>query len=267
MRRHILLLIPLALSSRLAAQEVPPYVPLNPALASRSALYAQPFIPRDAAWRVRIVTDYSNAVEVSTAPDGRDYVFDAELLQSDLWVTRDLSPTTFVLGNVALRSGHAGFLDGFLNWYHDLIGLRVPARNQRTENRFDWEFELRDSTVRAPAAFIGDLRLGAGVRAGDRIQMIATVTLPTATTDADGWSRETVGSALAAVARVIARDRVALDVSATVGWTPTRGRLADYQRTMFVGGMASGWWRFAGQQAVFATVWMQSPNWKRTGFG
>jgi hypothetical protein len=26
-------------------------------------------------------------------------------------------------------------------------------------------------------------------------------------------------------------------------------------------------WRFAGQQALFGTLWMQSANWKNTGWG
>lgn len=253
--------------SPLMAQDIPPYVPVNPVLQSRSALYAQPHVGRVEGWKVRTVTDYTNAVETTKSPDGRDYVLDAELLQLDLWLTRDVSPTVFVIGSVALRNGQAGYLDGFLNWYHDIIGLRVPARNQRTENRFTWEFELDGETiVRERAAFIGDARLGAGVRLGERIQAIATVVLPTATTGEDGWSRKTVGTSLAVSARAVETARLALDLGASVGYTPTYGDLARYQRSVFGGGMVAGRWRFAGRQAVFATLWGQTPNWGDTGF-
>ncbi len=253
--------------SPLIAQDIPAYVPVNPVLQSRSALYAQPHVGTAEGWKFRTVADYANAVETTKSGDGRDYVLDAELLQVDLWLTRDVSPKVFVLGNVALRSGHAGYLDGFLNWYHDVIGLRVPARNRRTENRFTWEFELGGETVvRDRSAFVGDARLGAGVRLGDRVQAIATVTLPTATTGSDGWSRKTVGTSLAISARAVRSTRVALDLGASLGYTPTHGDLARYQQSVFGGGMVAGRWRFAGRQAVFATLWGQTPNWRDTGF-
>lgn len=255
------------LVSPLCAQDIPPYVPVNPILQSRSALYAQPHVAAGAGWQVRTVADYTNAVETTRSPDGREYILDAELLQVDLWLTRDVSPTVFVIGNVALRSGHAGHLDGFLNWYHDVIGLRVPARNRRTENRFTWDFELDGETVvRDRAAFLGDARVGAGVRLGNRVQAVATVTLPTATTGSDGWSRKTVGTSLAVTSRAVQSARIALDVGASVGYTPTHGRLAGYQRSVFGGGVMAGRWRFAGRQAVFATLWGQTPSWRDTGF-
>jgi hypothetical protein len=58
---------------------------------------------------------------------------------------------------------------------------------------------------------------------------------------------------------------VNLDVSTSVGWTPAEGDVSEFQRTVFVAGMISGRWRFAGRQQVFATFWSQSPNWSETG--
>lgn len=265
MLRYICLL---AIAAPLAGQDVPPYVPVNPALASRSALYAQPFVSPSGGWHHRIVIDYSNAVEAVIARDARTYAFDAETMQVDFWLARDVSRSAFVFGNVALRGGYDGFLDGFLNWYHDVIGLRVPARNRRAPNQFAWEFELGgDSIVREqPGTFIGDLRLGGGVRLSERAQAVATVTLPTATTSAAGWSRGTVGATLAMTARALQSSRLLLDVGISGGWTPTHGDLEAYQRTTFIGGLVAGRWRFAGKQAVFSTIWVQSPNWKNTGF-
>jgi hypothetical protein len=251
-----------------SAQDIPPYVPANPILESRSALYAQPFIPASPGVRWRFVADYYNAVEVSQSPRlVRQYIFDAEVLQGDLWATRDVSRRVFVLADVPIRGGYNGFLDGFLIWYHNLLGLSVPARDQLPRNVFQWSFVLPDSTIDRPkpGTFIGDLRTGVGIRFG-RAQLVASVTLPTATISEDGWTRHVVGTSIALTGELLRTSRVVLDASASAGYTPTQGALAKYQHSTFASGLVSGRWRFAGQQAVFSTVWIQSSNWKNTGF-
>ena len=250
----------------LGAQDLPPYVPVNPVLAARSPLYAQPIIPRGGGWQVRTVLDYTNAIESERSRDRRDYLLDAELLQVDLWVTRNLSANAFVLANASLRGGYDGAFDGFLNWYHDLIGLPVPARNRRPEDTFAWEIPLPDGTVtrERPGTFIGDVRVGGGYRAGP-VQLLGTITLPT-TSAGEGWGREGVGASLHATARLLHTDRVLIEAGLAAGYTPTNGALAAYQKEQFIGGMGALRWRFWGQQALFATIWTQSPNWQGTGF-
>ncbi len=268
MPRTIPALVALLVPVALAAQDLPPYVPVNPVLASRSPLYAQPFIPAHRGWLVRTVLDYSNAVEVDESSDGRTYTFDAEVLEADLWVTRDVSRHLFVIGDVPLRGGYNGFLDQALNWYHDLIGIPVPARKTDPRNTFIWDFTLPggDRIVRQPpGTFLGDVRLGAGARFG-RVALLATATLPTTSTHSPGWGRHTVSGNLTANARLATSSRIALDAGASIGATLTNGALAAYQRTLFAGGFVAGRWRFAGNQSVFGTVWTQSGNWKNTGF-
>jgi hypothetical protein len=253
----------------LVAQDIPPYVPANPLLESRSALYGQSFILPQPGWQVRLVTDYYNAVEVSQSPGPgpRQYTFDAEVLQADLWLTRDLSRHVFVLANLPVRGAYNGFLDGFLIWYHHFTGLSVPARDDLPRNTFQWDFTFPDTNVdRAkPGTFVGDVRTGLGLRLG-RAELIATVTLPTATIGNDGWTRHVVGTSIALVGDLLRTSRIVIDASASAGITPTEGRLARYQRSAFVAGLTSLRWRFAGQQAVFGTIWAQSANWKGTGF-
>lgn len=251
---------------RAPAQDLPPYVPVNPVLAGRSPLHAQPIIPAGGGWQVRTVLDYTNAIEAETARDRREYLLDAELLQLDLWVQRDLSPRAFVLLNLPLRGGYDGAFDGFLNWYHDLIGLPVPARNRRPEDTFAWELPLPDRTVvrERPGTFLGDLRVGGGYRVG-RVQLLGTLTLPT-TTAGEGWGRDAVGAAVHATAAMLRTPRVVLDAGLAAGYTPATGELAAYQRTTFVSAMGAFRWRFWGQQALFATVFTQSANWQGTGF-
>src|ERR1019366_3832183 len=251
-----------------AAQDIPPYVPANPILESRSALYAQPFISAGPGMQWRFVTDYYNAVEVSQSPGLlRQYIFDAEVLQGDLWAIRDVPRRVFVLADIPIRGGYSGFLDGFLIWYHHLLGLSVPARNQLPQNVFQWSFPLPDSNTQRPEAgtFIGDLRAGVGIRFG-HAQLVASATLPTGTVSQDGWTRHVVGTSIALTGEVLRNSRIMLDVSASAGYTPTQGVLAKYQLSTFASGLVTGRWRFAGQQAVFSTVWIQSSNWKNTGF-
>lgn len=252
-------------------QDIPPYVPATPLLGSRSALYAQPFVSSAPGTRFRFVADYYNAVEVSRSTEAvpRQYVFDAEVLQADFWITRDVSRRVFVLANVPIRGGYDGGLDGFLNWYHKVIGLSVPARDQLPKDIYNWSFTLPDTSVvrSRPGTFIGDLRAGVGIRLG-RAQVIASVTLPTATlgSGSDGWTRHVPGTSLAVVGQLVRTPRVVIDASASVGYTPTQGVLAKYQLSTFAGGLLSGRWRFIGQQSMFASFWGQSSNWKNTGF-
>jgi hypothetical protein len=212
--------------------------------------------------------DYSNAIETGTTSSRREYLFDAELMQVDLWLTRDLSPEWFATGNVALRSAHDGFLDAFLNWYHDLIQLPVPARNRRPIDTYGWTYTLPDGAeldIPRQGTFVGDLRLGIGRRLGAG-QVVATVTLPTATNGVDAWSRNTIGTAASAGFRVLDNARVLLELGASVGYTPTHGDLAAFQRTVFMGATTGFRWRVIGQQAVFATLLVQSANYRNTGF-
>ena len=250
-----------------AAQSLPAYVPVTPVLASRSALYAQPVVPRHDGWRIAVVADYTNAIEQTTAVDRREFLLDAELLQVDLWLVRDLSPEWFVTANVAMRSAHDGMLDSFLNWYHDLIGLKVPARNRRPIDTYGWTVELHelDLDTARESAFRGDARLGVGHRIGPA-QLVASITLPTATASGEHWSRGTVGTALAGTARFVDNSRVILEAGLTAGHTPSHGELAAYQREWFVGGQAGFRWRVIGRQALFATLFAQSASWRDTGF-
>jgi hypothetical protein len=264
----LLRLVALLLPGMLSAQALPPYVPINPVLASRSAIYAQPVVPAGPGWRTSVSIDYSNAIETGTTSSQREYLFDAELMQVDLWLTRDLSPAWFATGNVALRSAHDGYLDAFLNWYHDLIQLPVPARNRRPIDTYGWAFTLPDGRqfdIPRQGAFVGDLRLGIGRRVGAG-QLVASVTLPTATNSVDAWSRNTIGTAASASFRVLDNSRVVLELGANVGYTPTHGELAEYQRSFFVGATTGFRWRVIGQQALFATLLVQSANYQNTGF-
>ena len=261
------LIVALLAPAAIAAQDLPAYVPINPVLASRSAIYFQPIVSPADGWRTAITIDYSNAIERTVEPGLRQYLFDAELMQVDFWLRRDLSKDWFVIGNVAVRSAHDGFLDSFLNWYHDVIGLPVPARNARPIDTYGWRFALPTGAHDIPreSAFLGDARVGIGHRIGP-VQVVATATLPTGTNKNPEWSRNTVGTALTVSATAFSTSRVGIELGGSIGYTPTHGELADYQRSVFAAGTAGLKWRFWGQQVVFGSLLVQSANWKDSGF-
>jgi hypothetical protein len=96
--------------------------------------------------------------------------------------------------------------------------------------------------------------------------VVATVTLPTATTGVDEWKRGTVAGAITASVRVVDQRRVSLDLGAAAGWTPRHGVLEAHQRTAFLAGSAAFRWRVIRRQEVFATLFTQTANYRDTGF-
>jgi hypothetical protein len=98
---------------------------------------------------------------------------------------------------------YAGFLDGFLDCYHGLLGIELEEREHRPHNSFLYRLELPDGLAveRAPSdLYLDDLRLAAGVRYARHLQTVASVTLPTSTAP-EGYSRGVVAGALVTTLR------------------------------------------------------------------
>ncbi|MGE0552011.1 MAG: DUF3187 family protein [Gemmatimonadales bacterium] len=246
------------------AQGLPPYLPVNPLLTSRSGVYFQPYLDPKPGWRVRMLLDYASAVEFSSSPNA-SLVLDGELLRLDATVSRDVG-TGFVGAALGLNGVYNGFLDGFLDWYHDLTGLRVTAREVRPRNRFDYAIALPngDSLTReASSAFLGDLRLFGGLRHSRAWQTVLAVTLPT-TTGPTGFGKG--ATSLSAVTTLRSRPdrRVVVEGSMGLGYTPSHGDLAELQREWFHSASLGARLRFWGKQAAFVNVFYQSSNYQGT---
>ncbi|HTK55344.1 MAG TPA: DUF3187 family protein, partial [Gemmatimonadales bacterium] len=150
-------------------------------LASRrSALYFQPFVQPHTGTRLTVAFDYANIYEFNRGLAGGTYIQDLELSTFRLNVARDLSPTTFVTGDLAVGTSWKGGLDGFLTWWHGLLGIEIPARKLRPEHRFAYDLGLPDgdSVSYRPTTCLSDLRVGAGWRFHPQGQLVGTVTLP-----------------------------------------------------------------------------------------
>jgi len=221
--------------SALAGQALPPYASMNPMVVSRTGLATQPFVEPGRAWRVTALVDYASPIEYVSSPTVT-YLLDAELLRAELTVTREIGKQVFLLGQTSLNQAHDGFLDGFIDWYHDLFGFPTGARKIRPRNRFGYELSLAGglSVSRAkPAAYLGDIRLGAGLRHSSHWQTIVSATLPT-NTGPEGFKRGVPSVNAVTTLRSNFGGRFTYEGTLGAGYTPEHGDLRDFQHTIFL---------------------------------
>jgi hypothetical protein len=246
---------------------LPPFAPINPVADSRTALLAESYrLPAPGRWSWSTSLDYASAVE-SFQGARSSQVLDAELLRFRLGMARDLSPSVFILADAAIQGSYAGFLDGFLDWYHGLLGITIEARERRPRDAFLYQLRLPDGSVhtRRPSdLFLGDSRVAAGVRLSKHLQTLATVTLPTAT-GPDGYGRGVVAGGVVTTVRAPLTRPLLFEGTVGVGYTPTHGDLRDYQRTTFLSASSGLRWRFWGRQSLYGNLFWHSPYYRGSG--
>jgi len=259
---RVILALLAAFPCALAAQGLPPYLPTNPLLLSRSPLFFQPYVDATKRWELRVLTDYASLVEFAEV-ERASMVIDAELLRVETTITGNFGDA-FVAISGSFNGAYDGFMDGFLDWYHRITGLRVKAREVLPKNEYDYTIALPtgDSVSRpASSGFVGDLRMTAGHRHTRHWQTALSVTLPTGPA---GFGREAPSvSAVTTVRSTPTRPLVA-EFSAGVGYTPAKGRLRQFQETDFhhlSGGLR---YRFWGRQAAFVNLFYQSASYQGT---
>lgn len=268
MARHaVALAFLLLLPAAAGAQGLPAFRPINPVAASRSGVVFEPFRdPLPGRWQIDLGLEYASTIEYNQTSDASFYL-DSELLRTRATVYRDLDRRTFLLAEAELLGAYDGVLDGFLEWYHDLLGIEIPERERRPKNDFLYAADLpgRDPVLRRPAdLFLGDLRLGAGLRVHPRVQSVLSLTLPTNTGPA-GYGRETVSLSLLNTARFPLTPRLVLDAGLGAGYTPTTGALEDVQRDLFAAVSSGLRWRFWGRQSLFGNLFVHTPYYRDTG--
>ena len=259
----------LSLAAKGQAQSLPLLHPMNPVAEARSGLYFQPLVPRRDGWRAAIGVDYASMVEINFGRTLADtaYLLDAEVLRLNLSATRDLGPRAFVIGELYVGGSYNGFLDGFLNWYHGLFGIYYPERENRPRNTYAYEYEFpsgRRVRFARHGAYLGDLRLGAGLRHGDRGQSVLSLTLPTNTAGA-GYGLGTVSLSLLNTFRAQLTPRLVYEGSFNAGLTPRHGVLAPLEAQTFVLATSGIRWRTIGGLWSFANLYLHSPYYSDTG--
>jgi Protein of unknown function (DUF3187) len=256
----------LASATGAAAQSLPEYSPINPMAASRTGVYFQPYQqPRPGRWLGSVSLDYASAIELNDLSTA-SYTLDAEILRLHLRLAHDLGPRLFLLADAEVVGSYDGFLDGFLDWYHRTFGFHLRERDIRPRNSFRYELLLPDgkSVLREPSdLFLGDSRLGLGVRVSPSLQTVVSVTLPTSTAPR-GYGRGVVSMNLINTVRLVPRPRLVLEGGLGLGYTPSHGDLEEIQRETFVSLSGGARYRFWGRQSLFANVFYHNPYYHDT---
>ena len=263
---RVVLAAGLGLPAALGAQSLPAYAPLNPVAAARSGLGTRSWIAPGRKWHFSLLLDYGNQIEYAVLED-RSYLLDAEVLRLGLGVVRNLGAGGFILAESSLNGAYNGFLDGFLDWYHDLTGLRVSAREIRPRNAFGYELHLpgdRNHVYRATSGFLGDLRVGAGLRHSRHWQSTLSFTFPTGNSPA-GFRKGTVSAGATTLLRSEFAERFVYEGTLGVGYTPSHGELSDLQRTTFLLLSQGIRGRVSGVLHAYLNVIYHSPYYRDTG--
>ena len=263
-----LLFVILALATPAGAwgQGLPSFAPLNPISSSRSGLYFQPLRePSPGRWVTTMALDYASIIEYNQRADA-DYVLDSEMLRVSLGVSRDLGAGTFLMAEASAGGAYAGFMDGFLDWYHGALGIRMSERENRPRDRFLYEITLPDGQMVQRSRsnlFLDDLRVGVGVRPTPRLQTVLSVTLPTSTGPA-GYGRGVPSLSLLNTWGAPVSPRVRYEGSLGLGFTPASGSLARLQRELFLAVTSGARVMVWGRNSVFANLFYHSPHYQGT---
>lgn len=258
---YLTLLVLLLVPEAVTAQGLPAYRPINPVAASRSGISFEPYrTPSAGRWVAAVGLEYASTIEYNVIPRA-SFLLDSELLRIRAGVSRDLTPRTFLLAEAELLGAYDGMLDGFLEWYHELLGIDIPERERRPRNDFLYAVDLAGGgpVIREPGdIFLGDLRLGIGVRTASRVQSVLALTLPTST-GPEGYGRGVVSASLLNTARLPLTPRLLFEVSLSAGYTPSHGALAEWQRELFLAGSSGLRWGFWGRQSLYGNLFLHSP--------
>jgi hypothetical protein len=234
--------------------------------SSRSGLYFQPYHdPAPGRWTAEFALDYASMVEYNRLTTA-DYVLDSEIMRASLQLGRDLSSNTFALLDLSVGGAYAGFMDGFLDWYHGLLGIRVSERQKRPRDQFLYLVQPASGAViqRSPASFfLNDTRLSLGLRYSRLVQSLLSLTLPTSTAP-NGYGRGVPSFGLLKSVRAPIGQSLLYEGSLGVGMTPRHGDLSAYQQDLFATVSSGMRIRLWGRQSVYGNVFYHSPYYHDT---
>jgi hypothetical protein len=226
---------PGAAPAALSAQSLPSYASMNPMVQRRSGLAMIPWLEEGRRAQSSWQLDYASSIEY-TALSEISYLLDAELLRLEAQTTRAIGRRGFLLLGASVRGAYDGLFDGFLDWYHNLTGLQVEARKLRPRNEFAYQVAIAgepEQTYEPGSLFLGDLRVGAGLRHSRHWMTALTLTLPTGT-GPDGFRRGVPTVNATTALRSNFGGRFTYEGTLGAGYAATRGEFEEFQHTTFL---------------------------------
>ena len=256
----------LTAADSLEAQGLPSYSSMNPMVQRRSGLATLPWVEEGRRWRVSWLTDYASIIEYADLP-AVQYLQDAELLRLELTATRGIGSRGFLLVSGSVQGAYDGFLDGFLDWYHDLTGFEVAPRKLRPKNEFGYQVALAGEPAaeyQASSGFLGDLRIGAGMRHSRHWQTAFSVTLPTST-GPDGFRKGVPSFNATTTLRSDFGNRFTYEGTLGAGYTADHGDFSALQQSLFLMVSQGLRARITGPLHLYANVIYHSALYHDTG--
>ena len=166
-----------------------------------------------------------------------------------------------------LLGAYDGVLDGFLEWYHGLLGIEIPERERRPRNDFLYAADLpgRSPVLRRPG-ISSWVTFGSAWDSGRtrNCRRFSRFTLPT-NSGPPGYGRDVISASLLNTLRLPVSPRLLFEAGLAGGYTPATGALESAQRELFAAGNAGLRWRFWGQQSLFGNLFVHSPYYHDTG--
>ncbi len=250
-----------------AIGQIPALAPSNPTAAARTGLYVQPFVLPHDGWRPAVAVSYASAIEYQQVNAAR-YLFDAEVLQADLTLARDLNTRVWVSGTIGVAAAFDGRLDGLFDWYHERIGFTMEERSLRPADRFAYSLVVpKHGIARArprPGPALTDLRLTTGLRWADGVQTALSVTLPTSPSSSL-MSRGVATVSVMQTVRGQPHERAIVEGSGGVGYAPRHGELSPIQRELFWLASVSSRIRLFRGHGAYGTLFTHSATYEGTG--
>lgn len=246
--------------------EMPAFMSLNPSMIARSGVLTHPYRLPGPGWKMIVQTSYANIIEYDHAPDAR-HLLDAEVARAEVGLRKDIGRNVWVSGALGASLATSGKLDGFLDWYHGLIGFPMHEREARPVNQFADTLVVGGRQVRARSsggASLSDVRVEGGYRWSPDLQTVVSVTLPTAPVSSLDH-RGVVSVSLAQTLRGRFGDRVVMEFSGGGGYTPRTGPMSEMQRRWNVGGSFGTRLRMTGGHSLYGIVFYHSAPYFGTG--
>lgn len=246
--------------------QMPSFQSLNPSMVSRSGLMTRPYVLPRPGWSVLVTTSYANVIEHDFNAESR-HLLDAEVARAEVEVRRDLSSRVWIGGAVGALSSFAGRFDGFLDWYHDLIGFPMWERDLRPSNTYADTLVIANRTVRGSSSggtALSDVRLEGGYRWSPDLQTVVSLTVPTApSSNLD--HRGVVTASVIQTLRGRLGERMVMEFSGGGGYSARTGAMSEMQRRWHAGGSFSTRLRLTGGHALYGIVFYHSAPYFETG--
>ena len=245
----------------------PILTPMDPLEYERSALFSPPVLMPKGCFAFSVRLDYASAIQLyNNQPNS--VLLDAEVGHLTFAGALKLSPSVFLFGMGGVQGAYAGFMDGFLNAYHALLGVHYYARDIRPLNKFAYYFQsgVERYNFKPVGLQLLDTTLGVGWMLAPSLQLLTVMVLPTAWVD--GYAAHAVQfGAMLSWQTPLFWSWLQFQGTVGLGATPraSGGLPEKYQNVVFASFSTGLKARLSEGNFLYTNFFFQSPIYRNTG--